>query len=242
MYGLIARAYTKCMNMLSTPKQHRLKIGGIAGMLGIQYFIAECIAAIAWATPYSWSRNYISDLGVPECLNNGQLDRIVCSPLHGVMNAGFIAQAIIVIIVTICLVHLLSKRWSYLVACIAVVYSIGLLMVGLFPGSVAENLGGDSTRMMLHGIGALLAIVGGNLLVLVTALGVRTKFPDYALVSFLLGIVGIMATLLFAMQIDLGLGIGTMERIAVNPVALWIILTGAIMFVRLARSKPPVHD
>ena len=114
-------------------------------------------------------------------------------------------------------------------------------MVGLFPGSVAENLGGDSARMMLHGIGALLAIVGGNVLVLVTALSARKKFPNYALVSFLLGIVGAMAALLFAMQIDLGLGIGTMERIAVNPVALWIILTGVSTFVGPAR-KPPVHD
>lgn len=228
------------MNIPTFLKQHRLKIGGIAGILGIQYFVAEFIAASAWTTSYSWSRNYISDLGVPECLNAGQLDRVVCSPLHNVMNASFITQAIIVAIVTICLIHILSKRWRYPVAFIATVYCIGLLLVGLFPGSVAENLGGDSTRMMLHGIGALMAIVGGNILVITAALSLRTKFPDYAIVSLLLGIIGLVASLLFAVQIDLGFGIGTVERIAVDPIVLWTILTGAVMLAAIfGRSHTP---
>ena len=228
------------MKTLLFLKQHRLTVGGIAGILALQYFIMEFITAQAWTTAYSWSQNYISDLGVPECLNNGQLDRVVCSPLHGLMNTGFITHALLVAIVTVCFMHLISKRWRYSIALIAAVYCIGLLMVGLFPGSVAENLGGDSTRMMLHGIGALLAIAGGNLLIIATALTVRTRFPDYAIVSLLLGVVGIIATLLFAIQFDLGIGIGTLERIAVNPAVLWIVLTGATLLISVAdRSGSP---
>ncbi|RYX79490.1 DUF998 domain-containing protein [bacterium] len=228
------------MNIPLFLKQHRLKIGGFAGILGIQYFIAEFIAANAWATPYNWSRNYISDLGVPECLNSGQLDRIVCSPLHDVMNTGFMLQAIIVAVVTICLIHILSKPWRYPIAIIAAVYCIGLLLVGLFPGSVAENLGGDSTRMMMHGIGALMAILGGNILVITTALSVRTKFPDYAIISLLLGIVGLTASLSFAAQIDLGFGIGTLERVAVDPIVVWTMLTGAVILAAIfGRSRTP---
>lgn len=228
------------MNIPLFLKQHRLKIGGIAGILGIQYFLAEFIAASAWATSYSWSRNYISDLGVPECLNTGQLDRIVCSPLHDVMNAGFILQAVIVATATACFIHLLSKRWRYPIAVIATIYCIGLLLVGLFPGSVAENLGGDSTRMMFHGIGALMAILGGNILVIMTALSVRTIFPDYAIISLLLGIIGLTASLLFAAQIDFGFGIGTIERIAVDPIVVWTMLTGvAVLTALFGRSRTP---
>lgn len=232
--------YTRYMNIPLFLKQHRLKIGGVTGILGIQYFVIEFIAANAWTTTYDWSRNYISDLGVPECLNDSQLDRVVCSPLHGVMNTGFIIQAIIVAIVTICLIHILSKRWRYPVALIAAVYCIGLLLVGLFPGSLAENLGGDSTRMMLHGIGALMAILGGNILVITTALSLRTKFPDYAIVSLMLGIVGLLASLMFAAQIDFGFGIGAIERVAVDPIILWTILTGAVTLAALfGRSRTP---
>lgn len=229
------------MNIPLFLKQHRLKIGGIAGIVGMQYFIAEFIAANAWtATAYSWSRNYISDLGVPECLDAGQLDRTVCSPLYGVMNAGFITQAVIVTIVTICLIHIVPKHWRYPVAFIAAVYCIGLLLVGLFPGSVAENLGGDDMRMAMHGIGALMAILGGNILVITTALSLRTKFPDYAIVSLLLGIIGLLASLMFAAQIDFGFGIGTIERVAVDPIVIWTVLTGAVILAAIfGRSRTP---
>ena len=94
--------------------------------------------------------------------------------------------------------------------------------------------------MMFHGIGALMAILGGNILVIMTALSVRTIFPDYAIISLLLGIIGLTASLLFAAQIDFGFGIGTIERIAVDPIVVWTMLTGvAVLTALFGRSRTP---
>ena len=46
---------------------------------GVTYLAAEAVAALGWTDrPYSYARNNISDLGIPDI-----------SPLHAVMNTGF---------------------------------------------------------------------------------------------------------------------------------------------------------
>ena len=126
----------------------------------VQYVVAEAVAASAWTNPrYSYSHNFISDLGVPSC--GGVLQgRTICSPLYAVMNTGFVAQGVLFVVAAVLLFRLLPgrPRWAYLV--LAVVHGVGITVVGLVHGS-PEALADGS--MQWHGLGAAGAILGGNL-------------------------------------------------------------------------------
>ncbi|YAL81886.1 DUF998 domain-containing protein [Dermacoccaceae bacterium W4C1] len=214
----------------------RLLIGGVLLLLTMQYLIAEQVTAAAWSNPaYSFGRNYISDLGVPECVKAS--DRGVCSPDHALMNGAFVTQGLIVLAAAAVLTGLLGRGWRQAVRALALVYGVGMIIVGSFPGSYAENLTGDATRTTLHSIGALLAILGGNLLILAVGAGVRHTSPRLGVLSLVLGVVGIGAG--FASRTTtLGLGVGGIERLAVYPFILWFIVAGALL-VRTSRSATP---
>ena len=69
-------------------------VGGIAWIAAtLQYFAAQGVAATAWHPPYSWSGNYISDLGNTACgpfaVPHGA-SMYVCSPRHALMNGSFV--------------------------------------------------------------------------------------------------------------------------------------------------------
>jgi hypothetical membrane protein len=52
---------------------------------GLQYLLAEKLSALSWVNPrYSYSQNYISDLGIP-----------FRSPLHNLMNSGFAIEGVL---------------------------------------------------------------------------------------------------------------------------------------------------
>ena len=52
-------------------------------ILCFQFLVCEQIARLGWTLPYSFRRNYISDLGATVC------SPLVCSPWHAVMNVSF---------------------------------------------------------------------------------------------------------------------------------------------------------
>ncbi|WAT03430.1 hypothetical protein O1V64_13350 [Rouxiella badensis] len=60
--------------------QIQQRVGALCFSLGgVQYLLAEWVSAAGWHSPaYSYSQNYISDLGIP-----------LRSPLHSIMNGGF---------------------------------------------------------------------------------------------------------------------------------------------------------
>jgi hypothetical protein len=63
--------------------------GGICWTLSVLYFPAQAVVQAASARPYSLATNLISDLGNTAC------GPTVCSPLHGLMNATFIAVGVL---------------------------------------------------------------------------------------------------------------------------------------------------
>lgn len=67
---------------------------------GLSYLAAELIGIDAWISPtYSWTVNKVPDLGSPFCgLFQG---RMLCSPLHNVMNAGFLIEGTLLGIATL---------------------------------------------------------------------------------------------------------------------------------------------
>lgn len=141
------------------------KVGAAALIVAaVQWVVGEAVAASAWTNPrYSYSHNFISDLGVPSC--GGELQgRTICSPLYAVMNTSFIAQGVLYAVAAVLLFRLLPGLVSWVYLVLAVVHGVGLTLVGLVHGS-PEALADGS--MQWHGLGAGLAIFGGNLVSIV---------------------------------------------------------------------------
>jgi hypothetical membrane protein len=63
--------------------------GAVCWTLSVLYFPAQAIVQAASARPYSLATDLISDLGNSAC------GPTVCSPLHGLMNASFIAVGLL---------------------------------------------------------------------------------------------------------------------------------------------------
>jgi hypothetical membrane protein len=199
----------------------RLAAGAVVLLLCGQYWVAEAVTAAAWRTPYSYSRNFISDLGVTACLPRGP-----CSPWGAVMNGGLMLSGVLAVLAAVLLAPLVPNRSARrgLVG-LAVLHGIGSAVVGLIHS--APGTPGGTPR--LHLFGAYAAIIGGNLALLVAGAGVaRPWVPSgFRLFSIGVGLAGLGSglTLIATRAVPPGLA----ERGAVDTVVLWEVVTGALL-------------
>ena len=215
--------------------RRRLAAGAAALLLSAQYFAAEAIAAAAWTRPYSYSRNYISDLGVTRCIPTGP-----CSPLGAVMNTGFVMSGVLAIAAAALLLPLVPQRAGKRapILILAVVHGIGSIGVGL----VSSAPGTAAGTPHIHVLAAYAAIVGGNLAVIAAALWLPRAVASrwFRAVSLALGLVGLGSGL--ALVLTRGLPPGLLERGAVDTITLWQILAGACLAASLLRRSAAIHD
>jgi hypothetical membrane protein len=111
---------------------------------------------------------------------------------------------------------------------------VGAVLVGLFPENV-NSVG--------HITGAALAIVAGNLGILLLAAGFEEedKLPSRIRRFMVIwGSISLAAILMFAFKRHFGLGPGGMERIAAYPEVIWLISFGA--WIWRAHPKNPPRD
>jgi hypothetical membrane protein len=203
----------------------RLRLGPVLYVTSIQYFLAQLIVARRWSPPYSLSRNTISDLGNTACGNYG--GRLVCSPLHGLMNASFVVLGVTMMAGS---ALIWRGRGTGRAAAAGLglmgVSGAGVVLVGLFP----ENSVGA-----LHGTGAGLSFVLGNVGIIV--LGGAFRLPlGLRLYSYLSGAGALAALGCFVSGRYLGLGEGGMERVVAYPQTAWLIVIGLYL---LCASRAP---
>lgn len=199
-------------------------VGAALWLLCFQYFVAEQVARHGWSTPYSMVSNYISDLGAVACRMHAGSGLWVCSPLHRLMNASFILQGMLIFFGAVLVRSRFpagrvwtAARWLIAIA------GPGVLLVGLYP---------EDVNLPVHDVGAIAHFLCGNLGVALLGLAMSRWSPRTRLVgslSVFAGLVGLTATLLFFADIDLGLGVGGMERIAAYPLPLWLTAMGAFL-------------
>lgn len=218
-------------------------VGGVLLVLVVQVLVVEEVVAGAWeVVPYSRAHHYVSDLGLAGCAE--LTGRTVCSPLHALMNAGFVVHAALVAAATPLLRDLLPGRARAWVVAAVLVHAVGVLCVGLVPGSLAEPVGGVP-RYVVHDVGSALAVVGGNAGALVAGAALLRRHRPWAVASLALGAVGALATVLDVVGVDAGLGVGGNQRATMYPAVGWLVLTGAAVLVgtaraRVARRRAPV--
>lgn len=220
----------------------RLKTGAALLILTISYYLAELIVGNRWhdAHPYSWSANMISDLGVPECFGDmaqygASTPRYICSPWHTVMSAEFVLLGVLVLAAALLLTPLLPKTLAgRSIPYLAMINCLGIVLVGLFPGSAGEVPGGNHLRAVLHPTGAYLELLSGLAIMIIIARLFRTH-RAYTATTLTLITVTIIGMITSLAANHLGLGAGTAERLALDPFVIWRILTGITLFIALPR-------
>jgi len=194
-----------------------LRIGALAWVVSaLAYFVAEAVAASAMPR-YGYATDYISTLGAPGL-----------SPLAGLMNTAFVVQAILFPVGAALTVTgaRASKRWAFL--CFAVLNGVGNFLAATWH-SGPSGAGPD-----WHGVGAFLAIAGGNVAVLLGTLAFRRAGASttYLAMGVGLGTVGLACLLGLTVDTSLTvLPIGAWERGSVYSIYLWQVVT-AVYYLR----------
>ncbi|MGN6408954.1 MAG: DUF998 domain-containing protein, partial [Curtobacterium sp.] len=128
----------------------------------LSWFFAQFAAQTAWRTPYSLVHNYVSDLGATACghFPVGSTND-VCSPLHAVMNASFVAWGAAWAVggVLFAAGPALSRgaRTAYLLIALG---GVGTAVVGFVPENVDFTLHSLAALVQTFAVAAGLAILG----------------------------------------------------------------------------------
>lgn len=160
---------------------------------------------------YSVSQDYISELGVgPATPRLVFTVALVAFGLTALTAAYLLRQR-----------DRKSRLWLLLA-----VSAVGAIGVGVFDM--------DNFRE-LHGLSALLAFLFGNLAAIYSRKQAR---PPLSCLFLLLGLIGITALVLLIVEVDLGLGLGGIERMVFYPAMFWVLAFGTYLLAEDATEKP----
>ena len=210
-------------------KNNTIHVGALLFILnGIFYLLGEFIAAIGTGFPLGevYSKHFISSLGVyPHLVVNGVPNGF--SKLAILMNIDFVVTGIVFFIAYYLLVFekLKIRRFGFLFIITPFIFTIGSVLVGLYQGGVPSEDG-------LHGLGARLSFLGGNFTALLNGVALFRENKKYAVVSIVLGIIGLISAGFMNNAINNNLSdvVAVYERMTVYPITLWQLMTGIVFF------------
>ncbi|MFB0627723.1 DUF998 domain-containing protein [Streptomyces sp. AB3(2024)] len=199
----------------------------------VQFFVLHGIVESAWARPYSWVRNNISDLGNAHCALQPEPElRYVCSPEHGLMNGSFVVLGVLLVLGSALTGGFLWRRGraAAMARLLLAGAGAGFVLAGSAPADVNENQ---------HVLGALLIMAAGNVGLVLAGLGLAEHVPTPLRWSTsLLGVTAVTAFVLFLSHRYVGLGMGGMERVAALPLLLWALAIGVRGVLRPSGRSP----
>ena len=224
--------YNRILSTLNVEKRFILKenkkiinIGALIFLInGLFYLTGEYVAALG--TGYSlkevYLRNFISSLGVyPNLIVEGV--PVVFSKLAIIMNIDFIVTAIGFLVAYYFLIFkmLKSKKYSLLYLITPVLFAVGSVLVGVYQGGVPSEDG-------LHGLGARLSFLGGNLTLIISGVSLFKNRKGYSIVSIILGLIGLISASFMnnALTNNLSEVVAIYERLTVYPINIWQLMTG----------------
>lgn len=188
----------------------KAKVAGILFLIGsLYYLIAEAISATFFNASLinTYVFHTISELGIPNAN----------SPLFWLMNSAFILIGLTLIFGNFyslkdCIIK--NKTIFYI---FTLVTSVGVIIVGVVHG-------GNPLTSGYHTLGAVMAILGGNILLVFISKSMG-EFQNYQKITFILGIIGIIVfwIMFFIMGNDY---IPIFERLSVYTLIVWSFITG----------------
>ena len=202
-----------------------INIGALIFLInGLFYLTGEYVAALG--TGYSlkevYLRNFISSLGVyPNLIVEGV--PVGFSKFAIVMNIDFIVTGMGFLVAYYFLIFkmLKSKKYSLLYLITPVLFAVGSVLVGVYQGGVPSEDG-------LHGLGARLSFLGGNLTLIISGVSLFKNRKGYSIVSIILGLIGLISASFMnnALTNNLTEVVAIYERLTVYPITIWQLMTG----------------
>jgi hypothetical membrane protein len=185
---------------------------------GLLYLIAGSLALMGIITAeafypagYTTFNNEISDLGStkPPVI-------VIHQPSAHIFNYSMLAVGLMILVASI-YQHLHFRKWLFTIP--VMLFSLGLVGVGLFPGNISPY----------HGISSLLAFLSGSVAAIVSF---KIIAPPFKCMAMAFGIIGIATwfIVVFAPNVIVPfIGLGGAERWIVYPVMLWLIGLGGYL-------------
>lgn len=189
------------------------KVAGYVFIIGsLYYIIAEAISATFFNASFfnTYVFHAISELGIP----NGN------SPLFWLMNSAFILIGLTVIFGDFYKFkeYIIKNKTIFYI--LTLVTGLGVIIVGLIHG-------GNPLTSGYHTLGAVMAILGGNVLVVVISRSMA-EFGNYQKITLVLGIIGLLAFWIMFFNIRNSY-MPVYERLSVYTLIAWCFLTGVYL-------------
>ena len=188
----------------------RSKVAGIVLIAGSLYYIlAEAISATFFKA--SLANTYIfhtiSELGIP----NGN------SPLFWLMNSGFILIGLTLVFGSFYKFkdYIVKNKTVFYI--LTVITSLGVIIVGLVHG-------GNPLTSGYHTLGAVMAILGGNILLVLISKSMA-NFEIFQKITLILGIIVLLAFWIMFFNME-SIYMPVFERLSVYTLIIWCLLTG----------------
>ena len=189
------------------------KVAGIALLIGsLYYVIAEAVSATFFnASLYNtYVFHTISELGIPNAN----------SPLFWLMNSAFILVGLTLMFGYLYGFKDFIVKNKTVISILAVITGLGVIIVGLIHG-------GNPLTSGYHTMGAVMAILGGNVMLVLISRSMD-DFGDYQKRTLILGIFGLIAFWIMFFIIGNSY-MPVFERISVYTLIIWSLLTGLFL-------------
>ena len=186
------------------------KVAGALFFIAATQFVLGLIVSEASFSGYSISDNYISDLGV------GSSSMI--------FNSSVFLMGLLLIVGA----YFLQRAFNFkMLTVLLVLTAVGAMGVGIFT----EDFG------TMHSVVSLIAFLFGGLSAIFSVICSYVhefnllKMP-FSVISVILGLMSLGALVLFMVDVDLGLGVGGMERMIAYPILMWGAGFGGYLIAR----------
>lgn len=186
------------------------KVAGYALIIGgIYYLVAEAISAAFFNSSIfdTYVFHTISELGIPNAN----------SPLFWLMNSAFILVGLTLMFGCFYSFKDYIVKNKTIFYILTIVTGLGVIIVGLIHG-------GNPLTSGYHTLGAVMAILGGNILLVVVSRSMD-DFEGYQKITLILGALGII--IFWVMFFNMGnVYMPVFERLSVYTLIVWSFLTG----------------
>lgn len=191
----------------------RSKVAGIVLIIGsLYYIVAEAISATFFNASFTntYIFHTISELGIPNAN----------SPLFWLMNSAFIIIGLTLLFGNLYKFKEYIAKNKIVFYILTVVTSLGVVIVGLIHG-------GNPLTSGYHTLGAIMAILGGNILLILVSKSMR-GFGRYQKITLVLGIIGFVVFWIMCFSMDNNY-MPVFERLSVYTMIIWSFITGVFL-------------
>lgn len=189
------------------------KIAGIVFILGsLYYLLAEAISAFSFndLLTNTYLFHTISELGIPN----------INSPLAFLMNSAFIIIGLTFLFGNFYKFKELIIKNKIVFYILTIVAAVGVIIVAMIHA-------GNPVTDGYHSLGAIMAILGGNLLLIIMSRSMD-KFETYQKVTLALGIIGLITFWIMFFNIE-SLYMPIFERLSVYTLIIWSFISGVYL-------------